>query len=267
MLTTKRYDYVPFVSIKEHPMIVNHRPLNLEKVRHYAEDILRNGLLEPLLVWERNGGEYFLVGGFHRLNAIRTIREQHPNYFDRVDVRVVTGDLEEMRALNLKLNADRLDVSVSEYFDTIIFLNNANWDKQRISDFLDKSVSYIEEIIRYVPGMDPRLRKMLDEGKTSWAKVKEACRASMQAEPGTERTVVDKALSELSNPNATPKVAKPLTVKKATMQLGKFMKKNPKAQYSVSAQELYALLLVLGGKKFEADHVTLVRSKFPGLLD
>ena len=73
MLTTKRYDYVPFDSIGEHPALANHRPINDRKVAHYAEDIQKNGLLEPLVVWERQHGEYFLVGGFHRMAALRAI--------------------------------------------------------------------------------------------------------------------------------------------------------------------------------------------------
>ena len=48
-------------------------------------------LLEPIVVWERNPGEFFLVGGFHRHAAIRRIRSRNPGYFDRVDVRVIQG--------------------------------------------------------------------------------------------------------------------------------------------------------------------------------
>ena len=165
MIATKRHDYVPYGTIHKHPLIENHRAVNRSKVLHYKDDILRNGLLEPLVVWERNHNEYFLVGGFHRFSAITLIREDNPGYFDRVDVRVVSGELEEMRSLNLKLNADRLDARLSEYFDTVVFLNNANWSKQRIADFLDRSVSWVEEIVRFVPSMDPRLRKLLDEDK------------------------------------------------------------------------------------------------------
>ena len=64
MLTTKRFDYVGIDQIHLHPSVANHRPLNETKVAHYAEDIARNGLLEPLVVWERNPGEFYLVGGF-----------------------------------------------------------------------------------------------------------------------------------------------------------------------------------------------------------
>ena len=61
MLRTKRFEYVSFDAVHLHPAVANHRPLNEAKVAHYAEDIRRNGLLEPLVVWERNPGELFLV--------------------------------------------------------------------------------------------------------------------------------------------------------------------------------------------------------------
>ena len=267
MLATKRYDYVTFDSIQVHPSIANHRPVNAQKVRHYHDDILKNGLLEPLVVWERNHGEYFLVGGFHRLSAIRSIRSVKPGYFDRVDVRVVAGDLEEMRALNLKLNADRLDAKITEYFDTVIFLNNANWDKQRIADFLDKSLTWIEEIVRFVPGIDPRIRKLLEEGRVTWARAKVVCRRILEAKPGSEKQVADEAVRELEAGPVKVAPRKALSVKSATKRLAKVVEKDGKATFTIDMRDLYSLFLVLDGKGHHDGHLDRVRSKFPGLID
>ena len=267
MLTTKRYDYVPFDSIQIHPSIANHRAVNQEKVRHYKEDILKNGLLEPLVVWERNHGEYFLVGGFHRRGAIQLIRQEKPGYYDRVDVRVVAGDVEEMRALNLKLNADRLDARITEYFDTIIFLNNANWDKARIAAFLDKSMAWLEDIIRYVPSMDPRVRQ--HEGKISWAKAKAVCQRVLKAEPGQEKLVADAALQEIASGGGQPAPRRVLSPKTATRRLARHIKKNPGATYTVSAEDLLSLLALLAGQG-NGDtglHLERVRTKFQGLIE
>ncbi|WP_256361173.1 ParB/RepB/Spo0J family partition protein [Methylomonas koyamae] len=107
MLATKRYEYLPIEQIEFHHTLTNHRDLDRAKVTHLEKDILSNGLFEPLVVWERNSREYYLVGGFHRMEAIQGIRRANPGYFDRVDVRVVTGDPDEIKALNLKLNSDR----------------------------------------------------------------------------------------------------------------------------------------------------------------
>ena len=268
MVTTKRYDYVPIDQVLEHPLIKNHRELNESKVAHYQQDILKNGLLEPLVVWERKSREYFLVGGFHRLNAIRRIRAERPGYYDRVDVRVVAGDLDEVRALNLKLNADRLDAKISEYFDTILYLNNANWSTERIADFLDKSTGWVEEILRYVPGMDPRVRALLHAGKLSWSAARRICRRVLAAPAGEERQVADAALQELTAPGrAEPTYV--LTPKVAQRRMAQQLASDPKVTYTVTARDLHSLLTVLANKRADdaEDHLERVRRVFPGLVE
>lgn len=269
MLATKRYDYVPFEAIRQHPSIANHRAVNPEKVRHYKDDILKNGLLEPLVVWERNHGEYFLVGGFHRQSAIWMIRQEKPGYYDRVDVRVVAGDLEEMRALNLKLNADRLDAKITEYFDTVIFLNNANWEKERVASFLDKSVSWIEEILRFVPSMDSRIREMLHQGRISWSKAKVVCRRILEAPPGEEKAFADAAVKALEGGSDQPAPRRTLSAKSATRKLAKHIEQNPRTTYTVSGEDLFALLSLLAGRSNgnAEQHLERVRASFPGLVD
>ncbi len=268
MLITKRFDYIPFELVHKHPMIENHRPVNPQKVAHYQDDILKNGLLEPLVVWERNPRELFLVGGFHRHAAIEGIRRSNPGYFDRVDVRVVAGDLEEIRALNLKLNADRLDARAVEYFDTVIYLNNANWDKDRIASFLDKSVSWIEDILRFVPSMDARIRELLQHDKISWTKAKAICRRILDAEPGQERATADAALRELEDNKGAPPRRK-LSVKSARRRFAKVVAKNPKTSYTVRGEDLLSLLTVLAGPDDTdtEDHMARVRRSFPGLVE
>lgn len=268
MVTTKRYDYVPIEQVRVHPLVGNHRELDERKVAHYQDDIQKNGLLEPLVVWERNSREYFLVGGFHRLAAIQRIRQNRPGWYDRVDVRVVAGDVEEIRALNLKLNADRLDAKVSDYFDTILFLNNANWSAERIATFLDKGTGWVEDILRFVPGMDPRVRAMLHAGKLSWGKAKQICRRVLAAPPGRERAAADAALAELERaPSAEPRYV--LTPKAAQRKLGKQLAADPKATYTVTAADLHALLSLLAEKDGpdREQHLARVRATFPALVD
>lgn len=268
MVTTKRYDYVPIDEVQEHPLIRNHRDLNESKVAHYENDILKNGLLEPLVVWERKQREYFLVGGFHRLAAIKRIRAARPGYYDRVDVRVVAGDVEEIRALNLKLNADRLDAKISDYFDTILFLANANWSTERIATFLDKSPGWVEEILRYVPGMDPRVRALLHQGSISWSKARQICRAVLAAPPGEERRTAEAALRELES-DAAKEPTVVLTPKTAQRRLARHLEDHPKATYTVSAQDLYSLLTVFADKtgKDRERHLERVRKIFPALVE
>jgi ParB-like chromosome segregation protein Spo0J len=257
-----------FDKVRIHPLISNHRSLQPDKVAHLERDILTNGLLEPLIVWERSNGEYYVVGGFHRLAAIEAIRAKHAGYFDQIDVRVVSGELDEMRAVNLKLNADRLDTKITDYFETVLYLHNANWSKERIADFLDKSVTWLEEILRFAPGMDSRLRTMLEAGQLSWNKAKAICRQVLAAPAGKEREVADKLIADLNKrQGSTIPKKRLLSPKKAIKRLTEQSKKTPKRHYSVDLEELLCLFMVLWGKEYTESHVERVRRAFPGLMD
>lgn len=260
MLATKRFDYVSYDALRQHPSILNHRALNQAKVDHYAEDILANGLLEPLVVWERNPGEFYLVGGFHRYNAIAKIRAAHPGYFDRIDVRVVHGDLDEIQALNLKLNADRLDARITDYFDAIVFMANAGWNVDRIASFLDKSASWVDDILRYAPKLDGRVRRLLEEGKIPWARAKAITKKTLAAEPGKERETLEAELAALNGFALKPK--KLLTFRRATSRL----EKAGKQTYSLSGADLAALLKIVRGKEVDDAALARVRKALPGLF-
>lgn len=269
MIATKRYEYLPTDRIKIHPTVGNHREVNPAKVAHYERDILKNGLLEPLVVWEKAPGELFLIGGFHRLAAITAIRGKNPGYFDYVDVRVVAGNPDEMRALNLKLNADRLNARITDYFDTVIYLNNVNWTKERIAEFLDKSSAWIEDIIRLVPLMDTRVRTLLEQEKLSWTKAKAICRAVQQAEPGKERVVVDQALAALNDPQRKAgqnKTVRPLNFRTAKSRLSRLAERNGHHRYTLGVDDLMALVKVLEGKQYEPGDVERVRERVPDLF-
>jgi ParB family chromosome partitioning protein len=249
MLATKCYEYMPFDKIGIHPFLSNHRPLQTEKVAPLAKDILENGLLEPLIVWERSNGEYYVVGGFHHLAAIDEIRKRHPGYFDNIDVRVVSGQLDEMQALNLKLNTDRLDTKITDYFETVLYLNNANWGKERIAIFLGKSVTWLEEILRFAPGMDPRLGTLLEAGKISWNKAKNLCRQVLAAPPEKEKEVADKLIADLNNGKARPPRKNwALSARKALKRLAEQCESRPEAPYAVTGEDLLSLLIVLTGR-------------------
>jgi len=261
MLTTKRYEYLEFDRIAVHPTVGNHRQVNQSKVAHLESDILKNGLLEPLVVWERSPNEFYLVGGFHRATAIKEIRSKNPGYFDRVDVRVVAGEHDEIRALNLKLNADRLDIKITDYFETVIYLNNVNWSSERIGDFLDKSSAWIEEIIKFAPMINESLRAKLEAGEMSWSRAKEIISRTLSAKPGEEKAVMDEELAKQQS-----KVIKPLTFKSAFSHFDKMKRSNPSATYTLKLDDISSLLKVLQGKAYDKKDIKNVSSIFPELF-
>lgn len=262
MLATKRYEYLPIEQIEYHHTLTNHRELDMAKVAHLEKDILSNGLFEPLIVWERNHKEFYLVGGFHRMQAIQGIRQANPGYFDNVDVRIVTGDHDEIKALNLKLNSDRVDTRITDYFQTVIYLNNANWTKERMAEFFDKSVSWTEDIIRYAPMTTEPMREKLASGEISWSRAKDILRKALKAPPGNEKAIIS---NELSQP--VKAVVKPLPMQKTIKQLSLRVDNDPKRTFKVSSRDLYALLLTIRGKNVEQEEIDRARNAFPILWE
>lgn len=262
MLATKRYEYLPINLIEFHHTLTNHRELDRGKVAHLEKDIAANGLFEPLVVWERNGKEYYLVGGFHRMEAIQGIRQSNPDYFDRVDVRLVTGDPDEIKALNLKLNSDRVDTRITDYFQTVIYLNNANWSKVRIAEFFDKSVSWIDDIIRYAPLTTEPMREKLAGGELSWTRAKQILRKTLKAPAGNEKQIIDQELTQPVRP-----AAKPLPLQATIKRVSKSLNSDSKRSFKVNTQDLYALLVTLRGKNVDQESIDRVRKAFPILWD
>ncbi len=262
MLATKRYEYLSIEQIEFHHSLTNHRDLDMAKVAHLERDILTNGLFEPLVVWERNSKEYYLVGGFHRMEAIVGIRRENPGYFDRVDVRIVTGDSDEIKALNLKLNSDRVDTKIVDYFQTVIYLNNANWPKERIAEFFDKSISWIDDIIRYAPLTTEVMREKLSNGEISWSRAKDILRKSLKAPVGDEKQVIEQ---ELSAPAA--RKVKPLPLPKTIKRLSKSLDTQAQRSFKINTQDLYALLVTLQGKNADEEDVARAKKAFPVLWE
>jgi ParB family chromosome partitioning protein len=260
MLTTRRYEYLPISKVGIHHELTNHRPLDGAKVAHLEADILKNGLLEPLIVWERNPGEYYLVGGFHRMAAITAIRSKHPDYFERIDVRVVGGDPDEIKALNLKLNSDRVDTRITDFFPTVLYLNNATWSKERIAEFFDKSTSWIDDIIRYAPMVTPAMHEKLVSGELSWSRAKEIIQKTLRAPVGKEKETLEDELQKARDP-------RPLSFKSAIGRLSKAMESKPQRSFTIDMQDLYALILTLQGRHCEKEHVERVWKAFPELME
>ena len=260
MLTTRRYEYLSTDAIRSHHELTNHRTLNTAKVAHLEKDIVQNGLLEPLVVWERTPSEYYLVGGFHRMAAVAAIRAKNPGYFEKIDVRVVAGDPDEIRALNLKLNADRVDMKVTDYFTTVLYLNNAGWPKERMAEFFDKSISWIDDILRFAPMLTAPLLEKLASGELSWNRAKEIVTASLKAPVGNEKDVIDAALK-------TGRPTKPLTFKKVLGAFSNELKHDKKRTYSLTTEDLYSFVTVLQGKNLDQEHVSRIKMIFPGLIE
>jgi hypothetical protein len=140
-------------------------------------------------------------------------------------------------------------------------LNNATWTPARIADFLDKSVGWIEDIIRFAPMVTPELRAKLDASEISWNRVKEILQKMVQAPAGQEKKVVAEELGK-----SQARVVRPLTFKSVVSHFSEAVKKTPSAPITMSVQDLYSFVLLLRGKDYTEKDLRRVRAVFPELL-
>jgi polyhydroxyalkanoate synthesis regulator phasin len=141
-------------------------------------------------------------------------------------------------------------------------LNNANWPKQRIAEFLDRSIAWIEEIIRFAPMVNAKLSEQLKSGELSWNKAKEIIQQMLHAPAGQEKETLEKGLAR-----AAEQKVRPLTFKSAIGKISNIIKEKPSQTYTIAADDLLALVVTLQGKNYNEEHVERLKRAFPGLLE
>ena len=121
--------------------------------------------------------------------------------------------------------------------------------------------------------MPSRVRQLLEEGALSWNRAKAVCRAIQEAPAGEERKTLERELGALERgPGGTPggasqrRVPRPLTLQLAKKRLQLCLDRDPKATFTLSAEDLMSLLLVIEGKQYEDRHVSRVKRHLPVLM-
>jgi ParB-like chromosome segregation protein Spo0J len=157
--------HVPLRQIIPHDEAV-YRPVDKEHVDELRKDIEANGLLSPIIVWNggtKNGTQVeledktkipatFLVAGLHRYTSIRAIfkenRERYKELFPNgVPVKVISGELKDFLAAQLRENVLRKDMEISQILPVIKKMRDEHEMKQAdIARAIGKSKGYVSQI-------------------------------------------------------------------------------------------------------------------------
>lgn len=120
-----------------------------------AANIREQGLITPLEVQEREGHAkpFFLIGGFRRARAIGSLRAEaprgKPKPFERVAVRVFSGNELEALLRNLAENGGRKDLRLWELGARCVHLRDTyHLDAPAIAQRLGYSKAYVYQSIK-----------------------------------------------------------------------------------------------------------------------
>lgn len=119
-----------------------------QSVRDFVDDdhvvelsmsILKNGLLQPIVVRVKEDGRYQLMAGFHRLSAFHRIRAED------IPCHVMPQTDTPVRGLALVENICRRDMTLSEEVNAVTYLTEIEkLSTSQICDLLGKSRGWVD---------------------------------------------------------------------------------------------------------------------------
>jgi ParB-like chromosome segregation protein Spo0J len=195
---------------------MGNRKIDKQWVKELAADISRNGLTVPLLVW--NGGSdagktaelpsgkevpaSFLVAGFHRRQAIQTIRDTEPARYKElfpngIPCYVRGGTLAECITAQLRENVSRKGVESADILPQMLRLRDEfSMSSKDIAKAIGKSASYVSQVFAIEEELGEEGVEAVSKGEVKLQHAKDASRE------------VKKAKAKGETPNVKEKVAK-----------------------------------------------------------
>lgn len=138
-----------------------------EDIKRLAESIVTHGLLEPLVVREKNDADkYELIAGERRLRAILLIREQDAQKFKQIDCKVVKGNRLFAGECSMIENIQRADLQPMEIARGLAEMRNCGLTQKQIADKLGKTQAWASQYLLLLKE-EPEVQKLVEEGKAS----------------------------------------------------------------------------------------------------
>lgn len=133
---------------------------NEEKLKELSDSILRNGLLQPIVV-TKNEDRYLLIAGERRLRATTLAG------FDKIKAIILNVDNDKLRELALIENIQRDDLNIIEIaYSYAGLINDYNITHEELAQVVSKSRSSISNTLRLLT-LSSYTQKMLGSNKIS----------------------------------------------------------------------------------------------------
>lgn len=129
-----------------------------DHVVELAMSISRHGLLEPIVVEEKEDGRYQLLAGFHRLAAFHRLRKE------TIPASIKTEHTGPVKAIALVENICRKDMSLDEQVKAVNHLHtDENLSISSICDLIGKSTSWVHKRLM-IPNLPEEVLTELMDG-------------------------------------------------------------------------------------------------------
>lgn len=207
---------VPLRCIVDHDEI-KHRELDREWVSTLSKDIERNGLDNPLFVWNGGGDKgkqveldngkvvpaTFLVAGCHRRAALRELfkrnAERYKELFpEGVPVIVSGGEVKDALARHLRENVQRRDMPAEQVLPVIRRMRDDYGMKQKeIAKSIGKSEAWVSQIFDIEETLGEEGAEEVSKGGVQLSEAREAARKVKAAKKAGKPTSAKEELQKV----------------------------------------------------------------------
>lgn len=161
-----------------------------DTIDELAESIKRFGVIQPLLVVDKENGEYTLIAGERRLRAAKKAG------LDEVPIIIKEADEQTIAELSLIENIQREDLgAVEEAHAYQQLMDNYGYTQAQVSEKIGKSRSYVANILRLLT-LDEISLYHLQRGDITSSQARSLLAVHSMAE---RRKILDKILSGTTN--------------------------------------------------------------------
>lgn len=146
------------IKLKDLKSIGNVRKEQDEELLELANDIKKNGLLQPIVVREGEGGKYEIIAGHRRFAALKMINEE------LVECNVIDAGDSELTQLQLVENVQRKNMSAFELVEAFEKLGKT---QSQIAKILNKSQAWVNYQYAAVRELESVYGKYIPEDQKS----------------------------------------------------------------------------------------------------
>jgi ParB family chromosome partitioning protein len=112
-------------------------------IEELAASIGQHGLLQPITVYEEDGG-YTVKTGHRRYMAYKTLYGKEPERFHRI--RCVISDAENSAVIQLVENVQRVDLPQTDLFNALSSLREQGMTLKQIAEVMGKTEGYVKSL-------------------------------------------------------------------------------------------------------------------------
>ena len=158
---------VRFDQIVPDPDVVQCPRVNLGDPSKRARSIMNKGLETPLLVWLHDG-EYYLVDGYRRYEALERVKATNRlffrKFFEEVDVEIVEGTLKEVLVAQARANLRERTWTDADFANACASLVAAGLTSFEIATKLGQTTSRVLDALEFKQGATTGLLKAVADG-------------------------------------------------------------------------------------------------------